>query len=129
MRDNNFFWRKKQMDLEEFKQKYEEELKQPEKIITDFMEKLGDWLSEMIKIAFVEGYHVPRHYLTPEEWEAEYGEPLRKDALVWLTCQPYEDRGWTKWEINYYHVCKSYLSPHKILVANGPYPPPEDYHG
>jgi hypothetical protein len=114
------------LTLEEFKQKYEEELQQPEKIITDFMEKLGDWLSEMIKIAFVEGYHAPGKYLTLAEWEAKYREPLRHDAMVWAMFDE-EDAHWKL--MAYHDAVDGFLTNDcKILIPNGPYPPPEDYH-
>ena len=57
---------------------------------------------------------------TPKQYEARTGKKLSDDAAVWYMCNTK-----TTWELFYYVEAMDRAG--KIVVANSPHPPPEDW--
>ena len=67
-------------------------------------------------------------YLTPAQWEAEHGEPLRDDAVVWCRWNINNTRWYSDVWGEVKHLEDDIYRNADIVVSNGsPYPPPDDW--
>jgi hypothetical protein len=75
---------------------------------------------DMVKEAIAE-LETP-HYYTPEQWEAETGEVLRDEAILW-------SRGNCGWGLVKWKHLKDLTGIKKfvMVVVDGPYPPPDNW--
>jgi hypothetical protein len=83
---------------------------------------LRDQAERFVQQAIAE-LKTPRWY-TPEQWEAKTGEKLLDEAIVWFRRYDHE---WISTKLQTAKKLKKGFNKTYTIVANGPYPPPDNW--